>query len=178
MNTVEKEFNHSGYRCVVVMTEMGHRCGYVAVPEGHALFGVDYSENILPRALIENESIGDRGVIPMLCSTDDMISLDVLIDVHGSITFSRGSHYGVPDRSLDFLKRNAERKTLGSLYDRELKHTIENKGKPTDYPVPSQTPVWWFGFDCAHADDNLIACNTEYVTKHCIKLADQLEKYK
>ena len=177
MHTVEKEFEHNGYRCVVIMTEMGHRCGYVAVPEGHALFGVDYSENIFPSTLIENEPIGDRGIIPMLCSAGDMISLDVLIDVHGSITFSRGSHYGVPDRSLDFLKIEAEQETPGSLYARELERTIENKGKPTDYPVPSQTPVWWFGFDCAHAGDNPITCDTEYVTKHCVKLADQLEKY-
>lgn len=144
MYTIEKEFNHNGYRCVVInAVEAGHRCGYVAVPEGHALFGVDYSENIFPRNLIENEPVGDRGIIPMLCaatSDDDMISLDVLIDVHGSITFSQGWQ--------------------------------------EDYPVSSQTPVWWFGFDCGHCDDNPIKCDTEYVTEHCIKLADQLERYK
>lgn len=23
----------------------------------------------------------------------------------------------------------------------------------TDYPIKSETPLWWFGFDCGHCDD-------------------------
>ena len=35
---VEKTFEHKGLACAVVMTAMGHRCGYVGVPEYHMLF--------------------------------------------------------------------------------------------------------------------------------------------
>ena len=42
---VEKDWiTSAGLRAVVIMTELGHRCGYVGVPSEHKLFGVDYDE--------------------------------------------------------------------------------------------------------------------------------------
>ena len=35
----EREFIESGYECFTRTNGMGHRCGYVALPEGHPLFG-------------------------------------------------------------------------------------------------------------------------------------------
>lgn len=66
--TVEKDFEHAGLRCVVIMTEMGHRCGYVGVPESHQLYGVGYN------------------------------SPDVYFNVHGGVTYTgggKGSKYPV-----------------------------------------------------------------------------------
>ena len=34
---IESDFEYNGYRCLVRATEMGHRCGYVVLPQGHAL---------------------------------------------------------------------------------------------------------------------------------------------
>ena len=41
---VESEFTFKGLKCVVVMQDMGHRCGYVGVPKEHLLFGKKYDE--------------------------------------------------------------------------------------------------------------------------------------
>ena len=58
---VEKDFMHCGLRCVVVLQNMGHRCGYVGVSKEHNLYGQS----------------GDFDVVEML-------------DVHGGITYTRG----------------------------------------------------------------------------------------
>lgn len=39
---VEKEFEHQGLKCVVLLLATGYRCGYVGVPKGHPLYNVDY----------------------------------------------------------------------------------------------------------------------------------------
>lgn len=39
---IEKDFVVDGFRCVVVGTRLGHRCGYVEIPMGHALHGRHY----------------------------------------------------------------------------------------------------------------------------------------
>lgn len=41
---VEKDFMINDYRCVVLGTSMGHRCGYVGLPKGHDLEGVYYGK--------------------------------------------------------------------------------------------------------------------------------------
>lgn len=41
---VEKLFVYRGFPCLVVMTDMGHRCGYVGVGDQHPLFGVNYDD--------------------------------------------------------------------------------------------------------------------------------------
>ena len=41
---VEKDFIVDGFRCVILGIYMGHRCGYIAIPKGHELYGKDYDE--------------------------------------------------------------------------------------------------------------------------------------
>lgn len=41
---VERDFIECGFRCVVVGHSMGHRCGYLAIPQGHTLYGKDYDD--------------------------------------------------------------------------------------------------------------------------------------
>lgn len=40
---VESDFTYNGFRCVVVGQDLGHRCGYVGIPDGHKLYGSDYN---------------------------------------------------------------------------------------------------------------------------------------
>jgi len=40
----EREFEESGLQCCTRTYDMGHRCGYVALPKGHPLFGKDLYE--------------------------------------------------------------------------------------------------------------------------------------
>lgn len=39
---IEKSFYIDGYKCVITGNHLGHRCGYVGIPEGHVLFDKDY----------------------------------------------------------------------------------------------------------------------------------------
>ncbi len=58
------EFEHDGLKCRILRnSELGHLCGYVAVPKGHPCYGKDYDH------------------IPY----DDLFT----VEVHGGLTFSR-----------------------------------------------------------------------------------------
>ena len=37
----EERFEHAGFACLLARGPMGHWCGYVIIPEGHALHGKD-----------------------------------------------------------------------------------------------------------------------------------------
>ena len=68
----------------------GYRCGYVRIPEGHALFGVDYSDEApgVSKDDIAEEPLGKRGIISVfLAGLNDGVRLDLLFDVHGGLTF-------------------------------------------------------------------------------------------
>lgn len=41
---VENVWQAHGLKCKVILTEMGHRCGYVAVPKGHSTYGRNYDD--------------------------------------------------------------------------------------------------------------------------------------
>ena len=41
---IEREFEESGLKCCTRTNDMGHRCGYVAVSEGHPLYGMGYDK--------------------------------------------------------------------------------------------------------------------------------------
>jgi len=65
---IEIEGTYKGYKFLVVAQDMGHRCGYVRIPEKHRLYGKDYSYKVM----ID----GKRAPI------------SDYFDVHGGLTFS------------------------------------------------------------------------------------------
>lgn len=102
MPQVEKEWTTKvGLRAVCLIANGSHRCGYVAVPPGYMLHGVEYSED--SKALreawekVKQGGIGKRGLIPLLCNSDrDSASPDVVFDVHGGLTYSGDGQSGYP----------------------------------------------------------------------------------
>ena len=70
---VESDFHYKGLRCVVIITDMCHRCGYVGVENNHPLYGVNYFD----------EADFLKG------------SPEWYFDVHGGITYSGGDNYPV-----------------------------------------------------------------------------------
>lgn len=44
MPILEKSFEYAGYKCVVLMTEMGHRCGCVGIQKDNRLYNIYYDE--------------------------------------------------------------------------------------------------------------------------------------
>lgn len=64
---IEREFEESGLQCCTRTNDMGHRCGYVALPKGHPLFGKDYDKcyDIAPDLEVD-------GGITFASGTDDV----------------------------------------------------------------------------------------------------------
>lgn len=63
----EREFEESGLQCCTRTHDMGHRCGYVALPKGHPLFGKGWDDwhDIAPDLEVD-------GGITFANGTDDM----------------------------------------------------------------------------------------------------------
>lgn len=165
---LESLFHHKGYKCVIIFTGLGHRCGYVGVDRNHPLFGIEYNRDIKSEELLQelkNSAIGKRGIVEAFCWDGKEIRPSLLFNVHGSLTYS---------------------------------------GSNKTYPTNQFDPLWWFGFDCAHAGDardyeelkkreptnkwykiyeiekkypirNDMIRTKEYVEDECRSLADQLD---
>lgn len=160
MARIEKEWTtKAGLPAVVRLprNEIGEswRCGYVGVSKEHPFYGLMYhtpTKLIKPRWILR-QRVGKRSPLSLLCSTigtsegEVARTLELLIDVHGSLTFS------------------------GKLPER-----------PDD-------EYWWFGFDCAHSDDDYFldpegsvpagpsARDLDYVVEECERLAEQLQRW-
>lgn len=168
MYKVESDFTYKGYRCVVIFTDMGHRCGYVGISEGHMLYGKHYGDYLdIFKSEIENESIGKRGIIPLMFSAwddNDKVKLELYFDVHGGITYS-DKHETYPIKSdlwwLGFdcaHYRDGKDMDLVEKYwgdDPHIQKRIEfEREYLDDYPVRSQ----------------------QYVEDECRSLVDQIEQ--
>jgi hypothetical protein len=98
MDTADKrtktEFQHAGLTCGVTLTSMGHYCGYVAIPEGHPLYGKHYSDSTpVPASTIERPIDVDKvGIINLFCQTEvpsaESCPVVLAFDVHGGLTFA------------------------------------------------------------------------------------------
>ena len=168
---IERSWRSIDYPCVVILGyELGHRCGYVGVPENHALYGVRYNEVthklagywdlIASKRKVSMDCLMDNlGTIPvmmLMLGNENMLQPGYAIGVHGGVTYSASSD---------------------------------------GYPISIQDH-WWFGYDCGHAGDGKelsvikdqyikeiyikhpiggeIIRTTEYCFYECIKMADQL----
>ena len=96
--TVEKHWTtKSGLEAVIIMTSIGHRCGYVGVGKESPLNGIRYSDQIdlISQEQADSQSIGLKSPVLLFtatCGSDDTNkirrSLDIVIDVHGGLTYS------------------------------------------------------------------------------------------
>ena len=86
---VEKDWlTSAGFRAVVTMGSMGHRCGYVGVNKDHPLYEKDYNDSLDCINIDESEEIGKRSILSLLCARKSSPLL--VFDVHGGITYAGG----------------------------------------------------------------------------------------
>lgn len=103
---VKKDWiTEAGFRAVVIMTDIGHHCGYVGLPEGHPLYGVGYGdETDKLKPLDDDEPIGSRGVMSVFCAAlagGFKTSPEDVFNVHGSLTYAHNNPmYPVPSNDL------------------------------------------------------------------------------
>jgi hypothetical protein len=101
MFEIEKDWiSKDGLRCVVIMTDMKYRCGYVGVNKLHPLYNRPYASTI-PTILtkqwnkLKQGTVGKRGVIDLFCLDIDHPRVGILFDVHGGITYSGSNNYPI-----------------------------------------------------------------------------------
>lgn len=95
-NEIELIWEYKGLKCVVIAIDLGHRCGYVNVPEGNRFYKINYSEKV-PEAVVNlNRTKGESftGLINLVCGNKERLeeftcTLDGIIDIHGGLTYSR-----------------------------------------------------------------------------------------
>lgn len=94
MFKIEKDFVYKGYRCVVIFTDMGHRCGYVGVDETSLLWGKNYYDYIpINKLELELENFNEE---------DEELTIGIHFDVHGGISFSGGGKNSTYPIESDF----------------------------------------------------------------------------
>lgn len=168
---VECEFEHAGYKCVVIFGSFGHRCGYVGIPKNHPLYGKDYSDYLE----IKKADVGDRevsGILPLLgawLDEDERIRIEAYFSCHGGITFADGgenSNYPIESDLWWFgfdCAHCDDAKELELAYKRFPKRRVS---------IAKQIIL---ARDCPI--DGLTVRTEEYVAEECKKLAEQLKEF-
>ena len=96
-NVCERQWTtEAGLEAACMYVNKSHRYGYVAVPSGHPLHSVDYSDHsdALVNAMkqIRDMPPGERGIIPLFCWDGKRASPENVFDVHGSLTYSAAAN--------------------------------------------------------------------------------------
>ncbi len=94
--TKELEWEYKGLKCVVLASDIGHRCGYVNVPRGNRFYKIGYGDKIPDAKINLNRPVGESftGLLNLVCGNEEALeeftcTLDGVIDVHGGLTYSR-----------------------------------------------------------------------------------------
>lgn len=159
---IEINQKYKGYEYLVYASPWGQRCGYVKIPRGHYLYGKSYSDPLRVKfEQISKEHLGKRSPITLLCaaltSEQDNIRMDLLFDVHGSITFSgkgKGLKMNKPGWWIGFDCGHCDDAKDISIMD---KHNIKIEER-------------------FHHDYGIIRTK-EYVEQECKNLIDQIIKW-
>ena len=158
---IEIKGKYKGYDYLILGLVMGHRCGYVRIPAGHRLYGLSYSEQIPVKFKeLKGEKIGKRGIVPIFCAgnlkPDDNVSMDLLFDVHGGITFSGKDVAGKKGWWIGFdCAHSGDARDVGLMDER---HKKINEEIHLDFPGD-------------------IVRTTEYVEKNCKNLIEQIIRW-
>lgn len=123
---LERLWQHSGTFCLVIGTDLGHRCGYALVPDSHPDFARFDNEDL--KRYEEYATDPNMAVFANLYSTPEKrLSMarqsfwEMKIEVHGGVTFAQ------------------------EMKSTDWEHRLEGgDGVPSGF---------WIGFDCAHLYD-------------------------
>ena len=166
MYKVESDFIYKGYRCVVIFTDMGHRCGYVGIEADNPLYGKDYTDYLdINKSELDDEPIGKRGIIPLLSAAfdeDERVRLDIYFNVHGGLTYA-GDRANYPAESnLWWLGFDCGHYNDGCDWDLVEKYWGDNPQMQRRLEI-NRVLCW----------DNEIRTK-EYVENECKSLVDQI----
>lgn len=175
---VESLFEHYGLPCVVVMRVPGYRCGYVGVPKGHCLYGVDYHDHLeIKKDDLRNREVDSVFSLFSACLDDDpRIRADAYFRCHGGLTYSdggEGSEYPVKSDYWWFgfdCSHAGDRndyqtaKRLFADNEKHLQRIAFNERIDEDYLQPGSS--------------DYEVRSLEYAEDECRKLAEQLASFR
>lgn len=167
---VEREFEHAGYKCVVIFGNVGHRCGYVGIPKNHPLYGKDYGDHLE----IKKSDVVDRavsGIFPLIgacLDEDERIRIEAYFQCHGGITYAGGGEHSDYPIESDLWWFGFDCDHAGDRSDLDYaiqKFPSHRKGYQLRKMVESKYLI-----------DDVIRTE-EYVADECKKLAVQLKEF-
>lgn len=168
---VEREFEHAGYKCVVIFGSIGHRCGYVGIPKNHPLYGKDYSDYLE----IKKSDVGDRevsGIFPLLgacMDEDERIRIEAYFQCHGGITYAGGGEHSDYPIESDLWWFGFDCGHYGDTADLDYaiqKFPSHRKEYQLQKMLKSKYPI-----------SGEVIRTEEYVADECKKLAEQLKEF-
>lgn len=167
---IEREFEHAGYKCVVIFGNVGHRCGYVGIPKNHPLYGKDYGDHLE----IKKSDVVDRavsGIFPLIgacLDEDERIRIEAYFQCHGGITYAGGGEHSDYPIESDLWWFGFDCGHAGDKSDLDYaiqKFPSHRKGYQLRKIVESKYLI-----------DDVIRTE-EYVADECKKLAGQLKEF-
>ena len=175
---VEREFEHAGYKCVVVFQEMGHRCGYVGVSKESKLYGKSYMDKLdIKMEKMYNKKLGKRSIISWVCSLFDdkkeRVSLCLYFDVHGSLTYSGGGEKSDYPIESDLWWFGFDCAHAGDRQDYEYAMKLFPQGEKR-YKDLMRIDREIYG---ELGNNDYVIRSEEYVAEECKRLAEQIMEY-
>jgi hypothetical protein len=96
MDKIEKEWEYKGLKCVIIAMDVGHRCGYVKVPQNNRFYKISYGDVVPDTKVNLDRPMGESftAAINVVCGNKDGLeeftcTLDGILDIHGGLTYSR-----------------------------------------------------------------------------------------
>lgn len=159
---VEASGIYKGYQWMCITQPLGHRCGYVRIPTTHYLYRKNYHQKLQKPSwnTIKHNSVGKISPISIVLAKKGRVTMDILFNVHGGITFSGSfKRFDIDGWWIGFDCSHVGDKKDPSIMDpfyreRIKKHSILLEGFPGD-----------------------VIRTKEYVEEECKSLIRQLKKY-
>lgn len=157
--TLAKEFVYKGYNCYIVNSSGGWRNGYVEIPKDSLFFGKNYTDKLpISKSVLDNEPVGKRNPISIFCYNGEDITMDILFNVHGGITFADDGLGCVDKKDAWFIGFDCNH--LGDAKDVSI---MDEQGEK-------------FHKEFGNFADDIIRTE-EYVEEELKSLVDQIIKY-
>ena len=166
---VENEFEHDGYKCVVIFGAYGYRCGYVGVHKSHPLNGKKYSDylEINKRDIEDREVSGIFPLLGMLLDSDERVRIEAFFQVHGGITYSDGGENSEYPIKSDLWWFGFDCGHYGDGKELELACKTFHK-----YRIPLLIQI---DIERKYPANDEVVRTEQYVSDECKKLAEQLK---
>lgn len=131
----------AGLSTVILRTDLGHLCGYVAVPLGHPWHGLHYDHEAIEVSVHGGLTYAENAPLPSKWNAG-AYALHLCLRDKDAETMTR---YPQGDSARRMREQHAHSTSLEEWQDYWRRRAITAEDGPEG--------CWWLGFDCAHSGD-------------------------